>query len=234
MRFRTLFGTGRSTDAPPAAQAWFPIQDIREGCLVRKDGAVVGGIRLSALNLDLKSTRETRTIITAVYGILNGLDVPWQMLSHYRPLDLDHYLESLKNQTCQVSPQRERLLRSYYAWIGAQQDAGEAMERHYYLLVVRTGPDAVARHRETLPGLAQEWGRIRGMDAQVMEDDAWRALLFGFLHPTRIRVEAVPHEPLAMTAGPDPAGRRALVRREDRSHASSATLVREVETVSSQ
>lgn len=232
-RFRTLFGRRRPSDVPPATQAWFPIQDIREGCLVRKDGAVVGGIRLSALNLDLKSTRETRTIITAVYGILNGLDVPWQMLSHYRPLDLDHYLESLKNQTRQVSPRRERLLRQYYEWLAAQQDAGEAMERHYYLLLVRTGPDAMDRHRETLPGLAQEWGRIRGMDAQVMEDDAWRALLFGFFHPTRIRVEAVPHEPLTMTAGPDPAGRIALVRREDVRHASSATLVREVETVSS-
>lgn len=233
MRFRTLFGRGRSSDAPPATQAWFPVKDIRDGCLVRKDGAVVGGIRLSALNLDLKSARETRAIISAVYGILNGLDVPWQMLSHYRPLDLDHYLESLKNETRQVSPRRERLLRQYYTWLGAQQDAGEAMERHYYLLLVRIGRDAVARHRETLPGLAQEWGRIRGMDAQVIEDDAWRALLFGFFHPTRIRVETVPHEPLAMTAGRDPAGRVTLVRREDGRHASSATLVREVETVSS-
>ena len=194
---------------------------------------MLGGIRLSALNLDLKSARETRAIITAVYGILNGLAVPWQMPSHYSPLDLGQYLESLKDQTRYVSPRREHLLRHYYEWLGAQQDAGEAMERHYYLLLVRAGPDAVARHRESLPGLAQEWGRIRGMEAQVMDDDAWRALLFGFFHPTRIRVEAVPHEPLTMTVGPEPAGRLSLVRREDVVHESPAELVREVETVSS-
>lgn len=232
-RFRRLYGRGRSTDAPPATQAWFPVKDIRDGCLVRKDGAVLGGLSLSALNLDLKSARETRAIISAVYGILNGLDVPWQMLSHYRPLDLGQYLESLKDQTRHVSPRREHLLRRYYEWLGAQQDAGEAMERHYYLLLVRTGPDAVARHRETLPGLAQEWGRIRGMEAQVMDEDAWRALLFGFFHPTRIRVEAVPHEPLAMTVGPESAELLSLVRREDVVHESPAELVREVETASS-
>ena len=232
-RFRTRYGGGRSTDAPPATQAWFPVKDIRDGCLVRKDGAVLGGVSLSALNLDLKSARETRTIITAVYGILNGLDVPWQILSHYRPLDLEQYLESLKGQTRHVSARRERLLRHYYEWLGAQQNAGEAMERHYYVLLVRTGPDAVARHRETLPSLAQEWGRIRGMEAQVMDDDAWRALLFGFFHPTRIRVEAVPHEPLTMTVGPEPTGRLSRVRREDMVHEAQAQLVGEVETVSS-
>lgn len=231
-RFRTLNGRGRSTDALPATQAWFPVKDIRDGCLVRKDGAVLGGLSLSALNLDLKNARETRAIISAVYGILNGLDVPWQMLSHYRPLDLGQYLESLKDQTRHVSQRREHLLRRYYEWLGAQQDAGEALERHYYLLLVRTGPDALARHRETLPGLVQEWGRIRGMEAQVMDEDAWRALLFGFFHPTRIRVEAVPHESLTMTVGPE-AELLSLVRREDVVHESPAELVREVETASS-
>ena len=194
---------------------------------------MLGGIRRSGVNLDLKSARQTRAIIAAVYGILNGIAVPWQMLSHYRPLDLGKYLDSLKDQTRHVCPRREHLLRRYYEWLGAQQNAGEAMERHYYLLLVRTGPVAVARHRETLPGLAQEWGRIRGMEAQVMDEDAWRALLFGFFHPTRIRVEAVPHEPLTMTVGPESAELLSLVRREDVVHESPAELVREVEAVSS-
>ena len=66
-----------------------------------------------------------------------------------------------------------------------------------------------------------------------MDEDVWRALLFGFFHPTRIRVEAVPHEPLTMTVGPESAGRLSLVRREDVVHESPADLVREVETVSS-
>ncbi|NMP23483.1 hypothetical protein [Sulfobacillus harzensis] len=183
----------------PAAQDRFPIQDIRNGCLVRDDGAVVGGLALSPLNLALKSPRETRAVITAVYAILNSLRTPWQIVSLYRPLDLDQYVESLKDRLRQVAPRREPLLRQYLEWVLAQQDAGQAMERRYYCLMTRTGPDAVELHQETLPEVAQEWNRIRGMRATVLDDAAWESVIFGFFHPTRLNDEGVPGQWTALT-----------------------------------
>lgn len=177
---------------PSAVQDWFPITDVREGCLFRADGAVVGGIALAPMNLVLKSPRETRAIMTAVYAIVNSFQIPWQVLSHYRPLDLEAYLERLREQIRQVGPRRELWLRQYLEWVVAQQDAGQAMERRYYCLMTRTGPDAVALHQETLPLVVQEWNRIRGMQATVMDQAAWESLLFGFFHPTRLRQETVP------------------------------------------
>lgn len=183
----------------PAAQDWFPIQDIRHGCLIRDDGAVVGGLALSPMNLDLKSPRETRAVITAVYAILNSLRTPWQIVSLYRPLDLDQYVESLKDRLRQVAPRREPLLRQYLEWVLAQQDAGQAMERRYYCLMTRTGPDAVELHQETLAQVAQEWNRIRGMRATILDDTAWESVIFGFFHPTRLNHEVVPGPWTALT-----------------------------------
>lgn len=81
---------GRKPSGAPATQAWFPIREIKEGCLFRDDGAVMGGVSLAPLNLALKSPRETRAILTAVYAIFNSMRTPWQLLSLYRPLDLAH------------------------------------------------------------------------------------------------------------------------------------------------
>ena len=78
------------------------------------------------------------------------------------------------------------------------------MERRYYCLFTRTGSDAVAIHHETLPQLAQEWNRIRGMRATVLDDAAWESLLFGFFHPTKLQEETVPHGWMELTQmGPD-------------------------------
>ena len=183
----------------PAAQDWFPIQDIRNGCLIRDDGAVVGGLALSPMNLDLKSPRETRAVITAVYAVLNSLRTPWQIVSLYRPLDLDQYVESLKDRLRQVAPRREPLLRQYLEWVLAHKDSGQAMERRYYCLMTRTGPDAVELHQETLPEVAQEWNRIRGMRATILDDTAWESVIFGFFHPTRLNHEVVPGQWTALT-----------------------------------
>ncbi len=183
---------GRKPSGAPATQAWFPIQAIRDGCLFRDDGAVIGGVSLSPLNLALKSPRETRAILTAVYAIFNSVRTPWQILSLYRPLDLAQYLESLQDQLHRVNPHRAALLRPYLEWVVAQQAGEQATERRYYCLFTRTGPDAVALHHETLPQVAQEWNRMRGMRAVILDDAAWQSLLFGFFHPTKLQAETVP------------------------------------------
>ncbi len=195
---------GRKPSGAPATQAWFPIREIKEGCLFRDDGAVMGGVSLAPLNLALKSPRETRAILTAVYAIFNSMRTPWQLLSLYRPLDLAQYVENLQEQLRRVNAHRAALLRPYLAWVVAQQAGEQAMERRYYCLFTRTGSDAVAIHHETLPQLAQEWNRIRGMRATVLDDAAWESLLFGFFHPTKLQEETVPHGWMELTQmGPD-------------------------------
>ncbi len=175
-----------------AAQDWLPLSDLRDGCLVRPDGGVVGGIAISPLNLGLKSEIEKRAIVGAVHAAVNGLQVPWQILSLYRPVDLDAYLGSLDALVGTVDPRRKTVLKEYLGWVSGLVRGGETVERRYYLLVTRTGQDAVAEHRTSLRALADDLMRGPGMQVRVMDDAGWRELLFLAFHAGQAATEAVP------------------------------------------
>nr|WP_172684563.1 hypothetical protein [Sulfobacillus thermotolerans] len=175
-----------------AAQDWLPLQDLHDGCLVRPDGAVVAGIQIAPYSLSLKSAREQSQAIAGLWAALNGLTVPWQWLSMYRPVDLDHYLTTLDAQLATTDGRRRMVLRDYIHWVSQMVRAGETVERKYYLLCTRTGPDAVNDHHAALRTLETNLGRIRGLQATMMDDAAWRELLFLTFHASQAAVETVP------------------------------------------
>ena len=179
---------------PPhqAAQDWLPLADLRDGCLIRPDGAAVGGIAVSPLSLQLKSENETRAIVGAVHAALNGLQVPFQILSLFRPVDLDAYLAALDGMLANADARRKAVLGDYLGWVHGLVRSGEAVERRYCILVTRTGPDAVREHRTSLQALADDLGRAPGMQARVMSDADWRELLFLAFHGGQAAVESVP------------------------------------------
>lgn len=190
MKIRSL----KKPSAPDAfaAQDWLPLADLRDGCLIRPDGAAVGGIAISPLSLALKSENEKRAIVGAVHAAVNGLQATWEVLSLYRPVDLDSYLASLDGMLTTADSRRKAVLRDYLAWVHGLVRSGEAVERRYYLLVTRTGPDAAREHRTSLRALSEDLMRARGMQARVMSDADWRELLFLAFHSGQAAVEQVP------------------------------------------
>lgn len=192
--------TGRQspTSAPAAtlqtmaAQDWLPLKDLHSGCLIREDGGVVAGIEIAPYNLALKSDRERTAAINGLWAALNGLNVPWQWLSVYRPVDLDRYLATLDDLLTLADAPRRAILRDYVRWVSDMVRSGTTVERKYYLLCTRTGPDAPAEHQTVLRGLQTDLGRIRGLRATIMDDAAWRELLFLTFHASQAAVETVP------------------------------------------
>ena len=178
--------------AQKTAQSWLPIKDLHDGCLFRPDGGVVAGVAIAPYSLALKSERERMSAIQGFQAALNGLTTPWQLLSLYRPVDLDSYLASLDNATDAAAGIRRRVLGDYSRWVRQQVQAGDSVERRYYLLMTRTGKDAVAEHQQSLRGLTDDLGRIRGFRADVLTDAAWRELLFLMFHAGQAAVETIP------------------------------------------
>lgn len=181
------------TPAQQAAQDWLPIRDLHDGCLFRPDGAVVAGIVLPPFSLSLKSAREVAHLIAGLQAALNALDVPWQILSLGRPVELDSYLQSLEAQLPDASPARKPLLREYWHWVTGLVRSGETTERRYYLLMVRTGADAVAEHRSGIRDVLDGLSRVDpAFQARAMTDADWRELLFLAFHADQSAVESVP------------------------------------------
>jgi len=180
------------TGAAVTAQQWLPVADIHDGCLFRPDGGVVAGVTLAPYSLMLKSESERTSVIHAFQAALNGLTVPWELLSLYRPVDLDAYLAGLDRRLATVTGPRRQVLRDYTRWVQQQIQGGELVERRYYLFLTRFGSDAVADHRQTLRGLIDDLSRIRGFQAACMTDADWREVLFLLFHADRAAVEPIP------------------------------------------
>ena len=189
-----LVGGGPAGSAPPgtAAQDWLPLQDLRDDCVIRKDGAAIGGLQLGAVNLALKSEGERRAVVQAVHAALNSLTAPWELLSVYRPVDLDPYLHSLSALSEQVDGRRRAVLRDYLSWVSRLAQGGESVERRYHLLIERRGPDAAREHRQSLPALAADLQRAPGLRATPLDAAAWRELLFLLFHHDQAAAEPVP------------------------------------------
>jgi len=181
------------TPAQQAAQEWLPIQDLRDGCLVRPDGGVVAGVVLPPFSLALKAAREVAHLIRGFQAVLHGIDVPWQILSLGRPVELDSYLQALEALLSDASPARKPLLREYLRWVTGLVRSGETTERRYYLLLLRTGADAVAAHRAGVRDVLEGLSRVDpGFQARAMTDADWRELLFLAFHADQSAVEPVP------------------------------------------
>ena len=175
------------------AQAWLPIRDLRDGLLLRADGAVVAGLAIAPYSLALKSTREQTQAVQTLAEALNGIDGAWQWLSVYRPVDLNAYLATV-DAALDATPQgkRRQVLADYLRWATGLVRAGETVERKYYLLLTHTGKNAAEAHRTTLTQLTGALQAIRGFQATPMDDAAWREMLFLAFHAEQAAYEAIP------------------------------------------
>ncbi len=174
-------------------QQWVPLTDLHDGCLFRPDGVVVAGVTIRPPALGLKSQAEQGQLIQGLQAALDGIGCPVEILTLPRPIDLDRYLAALDTRL-QATPigDRRRVLGDYLRWVSGLVRQGEAVERRSYLLMTRTGPDALAEHRTTLRGLLEDLSRLRGVEAAALTDADWRSVLFLMFHSTRAAFEPAP------------------------------------------
>ena len=78
------------------SQDFIPIDDIREGVVVLKNGEYRGVLITSSHNLALKSDDEQLAIITGFQSFLNSLDFDVQVYIQSRRFDIAPYMASLK------------------------------------------------------------------------------------------------------------------------------------------
>src|SRR5512135_421240 len=81
-----------------STQQFLDIAEIREDVVVMKDGTMRAILLVSSINFSLKSEDEQEAIIQGYISFLNSLESPVQILIQSRKLDIDDYLNRLKEQ----------------------------------------------------------------------------------------------------------------------------------------
>ena len=120
----------------PSTQKYLDIAEIKNDCLVLKNGTLRAVLLASSVNFALKSEDEQKAVIQSYARFLNTLSFPLQIVIHSRPFNIDPYVNELdilkKNQT-------NELLRNqtidYRDFIKELIDLGEIMSRRFYIVI---------------------------------------------------------------------------------------------------
>lgn len=127
-----------------SAQDWMPVADIEGRIVTRKDGHLVGLLRLHPLNTDLLHEREIARIARSIAEAWNGERDGFQLFSIGRSIDLGSYkaeLQTLAENA--VDPRRRAVLRMFLHET-LRVMAGDVVERQHYMILSQA-PDKDAK-----------------------------------------------------------------------------------------
>lgn len=122
-------------------QEFIPIQEVRDGIVVLKNGEMRAILMVSALNMSLKSQDEQEATIMQFQNFLNSLDFSTQMVVQSRRLDINPYLLTLEER---IEDQSEELLRvqtkEYIEFIRWFTNSVNIMSKNFYIVVPYASP----------------------------------------------------------------------------------------------
>jgi hypothetical protein len=122
--------------ASKAAQSFVPVQEVRNGVVILKDGAYRGILMTSSTNFSLKSEDEQRGIIGGFQSFINGLDFTVQIVVHSRKMDIRPYLTLLNERMGEQTSELMRLqLREYVSFIENFIQGSDIMTKTFYVIV---------------------------------------------------------------------------------------------------
>ena len=117
-------------------QRYLDIAEIREDCVVMKDGTLRAVLMVSSINFALKSEDEQQAIIQGYMQFLNGLDHPLQVVIQSRRMNVDGYLATLKTQEETIHNELLRTqIRDYTSFIKELVELGQIMQKRFFVVV---------------------------------------------------------------------------------------------------
>lgn len=129
-----------------STQKYLDISEIKNDCIILKDGSLRAVIAVSSTNFALKSEEEQNALTSSYQSFLNSLDCPIQILIHSRVLDINGYLEKLKELSLSQTNELLRIqMTEYIEYVGKLVDFASIMSKNFYVVIpysVNTGKES--------------------------------------------------------------------------------------------
>jgi hypothetical protein len=126
----------KKTSPSVSTQRYLNIAEIKENVMVLKNGGVRAVLQTNSINFNLKSEDEQNATIYAFQSFLNSLDFPVQILIQSRKLDVDKYIENVKEiGEKQENPLLKKQTTEYCEYIQKLVEYADIMEKRFYVIV---------------------------------------------------------------------------------------------------
>ncbi len=119
-----------------STQRYLPFSEIRENVVMMKDGSSRMVLRVHALNFNLKSTEEQDAILMSYQRFLNALSFPIQIMIRSLKVDIETYINRLKNLALkQENPLLQEQTYKYVDFLTTLIDLAQIMKKEFYIVV---------------------------------------------------------------------------------------------------
>jgi len=126
----------KKTSATVSTQLFLNIAEIKDNAIILKNGGLRAILQTSSVNFNLKSEEEQNSIIYGYQNFLNSLEFPIQIVVQSRKLDVDKYIETVR----EIGEQHENVLLKeqtgeYCDYIQKLVEYADIMEKKFYVVV---------------------------------------------------------------------------------------------------
>ncbi len=122
--------------AAHATQDFVPIEDIRNGIILMKDGSLRAIVLASSINFALKSDDERIAILSQFQDFVNSLDFSIQIHTESRRLDIRPYLALLENQKKnQLNSLMKIQIQEYIEFVRTFTENTNIMTKSFFVIV---------------------------------------------------------------------------------------------------
>jgi len=124
-----------------AVQKFLPIAEIKQDCVVLKNGGIRAVISVSSMNFSLKSEDEQQAIINSYQQFLNTISFPVQMVIRSTKLNVDAYLKDLEERAAaQKNPLLKEQTLDYARFIERMIDVSDIMQKRFFAIIPMDPP----------------------------------------------------------------------------------------------
>lgn len=119
-----------------ATQSFLKVREVRDDCIIMKDGTLRAIVAVSSTNFDLKNEDEQNALIFNFQRFLNSLDHSVQILMQSRQMNISEYTEKLRHI---MERQTNELLRvqtaEYIDFISRLVENANVMNKSFYVII---------------------------------------------------------------------------------------------------
>lgn len=128
--------SGKKPEKDGSTQRYLPFSEIRDNMIIMKDGSSRMILRVHALNFNLKSTEEQDAILISYQRFLNALNFPIQIIIRSLRVDIESYINRLKNLALkQDNGLLQEQTYKYIDFLMTLIDLAQIMKKEFYIIV---------------------------------------------------------------------------------------------------
>ena len=119
-----------------STQRFLDVWEIKDDVVILRNGTIRSVLLVSSMNFALKSDEEQSAVIQSYTQFLNTLDFPLQIVIQSRKLNIDPYLDNLKQlEKVQQNELLKMQTQEYITYVRELVEMADIMAKRFYVVV---------------------------------------------------------------------------------------------------